>query len=393
MTESDLKILIVDDRAICRELLITLLKYNQHQLLEADDGLQALKIISNEHPDLIITDLLMPSMNGYELVQKIKTDPLLAKIPVIFYTASFLTDEAMLLADTCDVKYVLFKPSDPQLILDTVNEALGVNAKSTSVMENKESLSMNETIAKISPASIKENLLSIYLSESENSKNAFNTVLNETQQLGTKGEQVMKSLQHFSHTFDNLNKISNQLISTTELTKKMILEREAKHLLQLFCDGTRNILESQYCFLGIIDTNKKVLKHSIVSQPNNTLKKPADAPTLECSLIKQTLEANSVLQMNHVSEKLKQEFPHNHPNISHYLGVRLITTNDLYGFVYFINKIDGTEFNEVDSQIANSLASEIAVLYENIELYEVIQRYAAKLQITANDTSPLNSDL
>ena len=64
-------ILIVDDRAACREFLVTLLKYSKHQLLEAEDGQKALKLINEKRPDLIITDIIMPALNGYELVQEI----------------------------------------------------------------------------------------------------------------------------------------------------------------------------------------------------------------------------------------------------------------------------------------------------------------------------------
>lgn len=64
------KILIVDDRPINREFLTTLLGYRGHHLLEATDGAEALDVVRAEHPDLIITDVLMPVMDGYEFVRK-----------------------------------------------------------------------------------------------------------------------------------------------------------------------------------------------------------------------------------------------------------------------------------------------------------------------------------
>jgi CheY-like chemotaxis protein len=60
------KILIVDDRPTNRQFLVTLLVYTGHHLLEAADGAAALDMARRERPDLVITDLIMPSMDGFE---------------------------------------------------------------------------------------------------------------------------------------------------------------------------------------------------------------------------------------------------------------------------------------------------------------------------------------
>jgi CheY-like chemotaxis protein len=117
-------IVIVDDSKSNREYLVTLLGYYGHKLLEASDGEIALKLIESEKLDLVITDIMMPKMGGFELVQKMHSDPLLAGIPVIFYTGAYRVGDADLLAINCGVKYVLSKPSPSQLIVDTVNKAL-----------------------------------------------------------------------------------------------------------------------------------------------------------------------------------------------------------------------------------------------------------------------------
>src|SRR5689334_24827555 len=68
-------ILIVDDYDINRELLVTLLGYRSHRLLEATDGLEALTLSRSERPDLAIADILMPTMDGYEFVRQLRADP------------------------------------------------------------------------------------------------------------------------------------------------------------------------------------------------------------------------------------------------------------------------------------------------------------------------------
>ena len=118
-------ILIIDDRPTNRHFLMTLLGYGGHTLLEAAEGTQALEIVRNQRPDLIITDILMPTMDGYEFVRQLRADPNFANIPVIFYTATYRDREARSLAKAAGVQYVLIKPAEPQVILNMVNAALG----------------------------------------------------------------------------------------------------------------------------------------------------------------------------------------------------------------------------------------------------------------------------
>jgi CheY-like chemotaxis protein len=122
-------ILIVDDHVLNREFLLTLLGYGGHRLLEASDGAEALKMVHGERPDLVISDILMPNMDGYEFVTRMRADPATADVPIIFYTATYREREANLVAQACGVRWVLPKPSDPDVILRTVHEALGIEGE------------------------------------------------------------------------------------------------------------------------------------------------------------------------------------------------------------------------------------------------------------------------
>jgi CheY-like chemotaxis protein len=119
------KILIVDDRALNRKFLVTLLGYGGYQLSEAADGGEALVKIRAEHPDLVITDFIMPAMDGFQLVQQIRSEPAINATDVIFYTATYRLDEANELAKKWGVSVVIPKPSDPQVILDNIQAVLG----------------------------------------------------------------------------------------------------------------------------------------------------------------------------------------------------------------------------------------------------------------------------
>ncbi len=80
-------ILIVDDDQPSLELLQAYLEDVDCRTLSAKDGLQALKIIGKSPPDLVLLDIMMPKMSGFEVCKKIKNDPKTADIPVIMVTA------------------------------------------------------------------------------------------------------------------------------------------------------------------------------------------------------------------------------------------------------------------------------------------------------------------
>src|SRR5687767_5407426 len=103
-------ILIVDDRPLNREFLVTLLGYYNHTLVEAADGIEALTRVGEQRPDLVITDLLMPNMNGEELARRLRIDPATQDLPVIFYTATYRVREAKQIAERVGVRQVLAKP-------------------------------------------------------------------------------------------------------------------------------------------------------------------------------------------------------------------------------------------------------------------------------------------
>jgi diguanylate cyclase (GGDEF)-like protein len=117
-------ILIVDANPTDRRLYITLLGNFGHRLLEAADGIQALELARAELPDLIITEILMPNMDGFTLVRRLRAEPLLMAVPVIFQTAHYFESEVRRLAMATGIHHILGKPADPQEILRTVQEAL-----------------------------------------------------------------------------------------------------------------------------------------------------------------------------------------------------------------------------------------------------------------------------
>jgi PAS domain S-box-containing protein len=118
-------VLVLDDRAADRELMRVVLSYAGYTVLEAPNGGDGLALARSKRPDLIISDLLMPLMDGYEFVQELRADPETAAIPVMFCTATYELAEVHSLMEACGVSRVLVKPVEPEEIIRAVADVLG----------------------------------------------------------------------------------------------------------------------------------------------------------------------------------------------------------------------------------------------------------------------------
>lgn len=127
------KVLIADDRETNRQLLTTLLRYKNHEVIEAVDGAEALALAIVHRPDLIITDILMPIVDGYEFLRRLRNNPLFEETPVLVYTSTYIEEEARALAVRCGVFRVLIRPVEPAEFLDVVAQALASHGAYTPV--------------------------------------------------------------------------------------------------------------------------------------------------------------------------------------------------------------------------------------------------------------------
>ena len=117
-------ILVVVDVAANREWVLSLLGHFSHRLLEADGGVEALQIVRDERPDLVITDINMPGMDGYQLALRLRADPIASPSRIIFLTASYFEAEARALAHVCGVSRYITKPVEPEVLLEAIDAVL-----------------------------------------------------------------------------------------------------------------------------------------------------------------------------------------------------------------------------------------------------------------------------
>lgn len=131
-------ILIVDDDPTARETLVAMLDSENYDLRLAKDGIQALQLLEQFQPDLILLDVMMPGMDGFEVCRRIRSTPPLAEVPIIILTA--LDDRASLLKGIeAGADDFLSKPVDRRELTARVRTITRLNRYRT-LMEQRENI-------------------------------------------------------------------------------------------------------------------------------------------------------------------------------------------------------------------------------------------------------------
>ncbi len=121
-----MKALVVDDMAYSVRTLKAIFQSAGYDVAVAHDGQAALELVRQERPDFIVTDILMPRLDGFQLCRAIKTDETLAHIPVIFYTGDYVDAADREFGASLGAAAYLTKPMEPQELLDAVSSAVGM---------------------------------------------------------------------------------------------------------------------------------------------------------------------------------------------------------------------------------------------------------------------------
>src|SRR5688572_24884937 len=124
-----LRVLVVDDNPINRKLLKLLLEAEGHSIVEADNGISALERLDREPLDAVISDILMPEMDGYRLCHEIRKSQKFNRIPFIVYTASYTLPSDEKLALQFGVDKFIRKPAADNEIVNGLNEVLSSAAQ------------------------------------------------------------------------------------------------------------------------------------------------------------------------------------------------------------------------------------------------------------------------
>jgi signal transduction histidine kinase/DNA-binding response OmpR family regulator len=334
-------ILVVDDHADDRQLLVTLIGYYGHRVLQATDGSEALQIARAKHPDLIISDILMPTMDGYEFVRRLRVDPDIAQTAVVFYTANYLEREAVAMAQACGVSQILSKPCEPAEVIRTVEGVLHLTTPPTATDPTH----------------------------------------------GADGDEAQEPTKPLSRGITELEVDKLRLLALIEFRHRLFTERHPQRLLDGFCHAARELIGAKLAAVGVLGDDGQSWRYSFISGLRPEDMAQVTLPPPHQGLLSHWLEARQPLRLRAPDPDLQAvNFLPWVPNSIHaFLGVPVFSPHRTYGWIGLIGKLGVDGFTEADELLAMTLATEVATAYENATLHESLQCYAAELEQEVNE--------
>ncbi len=133
-----MKALIVDDNATNRYFLEVLLKSRGHETEPAADGIEALQLLRADHFDLIVSDILMPRMDGYRLCRECKRDERLRDIPFLFITSTYTDDKDRHFAANLGAEGFVTRPIEPDALMDIIDQVVAKPREGHATFEVKD---------------------------------------------------------------------------------------------------------------------------------------------------------------------------------------------------------------------------------------------------------------
>jgi len=329
-------ILVVDDLSTNRAFLVTLLRHQGHRLLEAADGDQALVAVRAERPDLVITDVMMPVMDGYEFVRQLRLDPTTSGIPVVFSTAHYGEREARSLALAGGVSDVLTKPAESADVLKIVDRVLS---------------GTSETQPALSGAPLTADF--------------------DREHLRLLTDKV-------SEKAGDLRIANARLRALVNIGMELASEPDSERLLQNVCAAGRDLFGATYVTLGILNRHDRTVKRfSTYPADAGLWIKTGDA--ISGILATVVTERRTLRGHNPDGDPARLQLPARHPTVQAFLAAPIASPAQVYGWICLVGNEQRT-FSEDDEHMVLALAGQVGRIYENGHFYRLAKKRADELE-------------
>ncbi|MEA3180545.1 MAG: hypothetical protein QOI59_4068 [Gammaproteobacteria bacterium] len=314
-------------------------------MIEAHDGLDGLDAARAENPDLVISDILMPSMDGFEFVRRLRADGKLHNVAVIFYTAHYHETEARNLAEACRVSRVIVRSSGAQGIVRAVSEVLAGNADVQAQL--------------VDPGFDREHLQLI------------------TNKLAQKANQLQVANARFA--------------ALTELNVQLASERVPRVLFEKVCRGARNLLGAKYSVLAVSGSDSSVI---YASSGVDVSAAAASQPQVDCGLLGRVAAERRPWRISNPSgNPIDAGLPACYPPARAFLAAPVVSLTQTFGWLCLADKVGAEEFTAEDELILSVLGAQSGRIYENGRLYIEAQHHAAQLQVEIDERARATAGL
>jgi CheY-like chemotaxis protein/signal transduction histidine kinase len=336
------KVLIVDDNQINLYMLEVLLKTNEFNVLSAKSGVEALEIVRDVTVDVIVSDILMPDMDGFTLCKEWKSDERLKEIPFIFYTATYTDKKDEIFALSLGADRFLIKPMEPNDLLAVLHEVLE------------------------KPAAELEIAIDKAVEEEKSYYKEYSEVLVR------KLEEKMLQIQQTNKRLNSLYQASCELV--TQKTHGDIINNVLRALVE-----TAGYPEVNYFFYDHRDKTLKLLNAMGYSDATMTEYREKLSFILgeKKGIVGKVAAENTVINIPDTSKD--DNWIILDESVKSALFAPVIYEKNLFGVVAVFSP-QTKAFDEVDEQNLIALANSIAITFENRMQQEEIQRINMQLE-------------
>jgi len=329
-------ILVVDNHVASRQFLCSLLEYSGHRVLQASDGAEGLEKLETEPADVVITDILTPTMDGFEMVRRIRKIQGLDKTRVIFLTAAYLRNEAQALARACGVEQIIFKPPEREKVLEVIGSVLQAIEKGKPKPAPQE----------FTPEHLR--LLTVELAE----------------------------------RVSDLHGARMQLQALFDFSQSMAAEQEdARRQLKILCDTARQLVGARFAASGLVEDGSRFLNPHMCAGVDAETHGRCPPPPLDHGVLARILAEGKMVSVADIGEDpVAAGLPPPHLQKRAFLGFPIRAHGRTRAILWVIEKLGESEFNSENERILLEVANHAAVCFENVRRYEEIQRHAEKLE-------------
>ncbi len=372
--KNDVSLLVVEDSPTQAMEIQYFLEDNGYKVLIAEDGEQAFTMLNDFRPDIIISDIVMPRMNGYELCEKIKNNHGLKDIPVILLT-SLSEPEDVINGLICGANNFIIKPFDKKIMLSRIKYTLinmemrkcvtsqiGVKIffREKEYFLSSERIQMIDLLLSTYEAAVqKNNAFKKANQELEQIKDELEKRVEErTSELSKSNLQLHKEIEERKSVEKALRRSENELAIKNQISRVFITSSDH----ELFKDVLNIVLKalnSKYGIFGYIDEDGVLVCPSITKDiweeckiQDKGIRFPRKSWT--------GIWGKSLVEEKPLYSNEPFEVPEGHIQITRTLNTPIIHSGDIIGNLLVGNK--ETDYNKSDVQLMEAIASHLAPL-------------------------------
>jgi signal transduction histidine kinase/DNA-binding response OmpR family regulator len=319
-----INILMVDDSPTNLLALESILHAPDRNLVSTSSGDDALRYLLDHEVAVILMDVYMPELDGLETAELIRGRDRSRNIPIIFLTADSTGGRHLSRGYSLGAVDYIVKPIEPDILRSKVA--------------------------------------------------VFVELFKKTQEIKRQAQLLREKNLELENA--NLARLSMLI----DLGQELTAEHDPWRVLENFCRSARQIVDAHESGVGVINGDGKTLRYFFRSAGNDDVASATEAPKIVKRALQHVVTQRRPLRLNDADDLLREKGKTSEL-VHSFLGAPILFGSKVAGWLYLINKVNAEDFSEADERLAATLATQVAVAYENAMLYSDAQRHASELQL------------